>query len=133
MDYGVLMKRYQVVGVSVLALVLIPLAATASTPAKHEPIKGSPPHIVSQAGQLTGRKHAKGVNRPVKVRVNIDGCDHNYGSRHVCVPVSLPVGENGCRYLTTHHFKLPLATNKDDKGLDPNHDGRACDLKDTFD
>lgn len=127
------MKRYQVVGVSALALVCIPFAATASTPTKHEPAKGSPPHIVSQANQLTGKKHAKGVNHSVKVKVNIDGCDHNYGSRHVCVPVSLPVGKNGCSYLKAHHFTLPLAVSSDDKGLDTNKNGRACDSEDAFD
>jgi len=127
------MKRYQVVGVSVLALVLIPLAATASTPAKHAPAKGSPPHIVSQAGQLTGKKHAKGVNHSVKVRVNIDGCSHNYGNHHICVPVSLPTGVAGCRYLDRHGFKLPLSVATDPKGLDPNHNHLACDSKDVFD
>jgi hypothetical protein len=63
-----------------------------------------------------------------------DGCDHNYGVAGQCVPANFPPGVTSvtdkCAWLHQHGFtgSIPIAPGGVDRqGLDPNHDGLACD------
>lgn len=69
---------------------------------------------------------------PVEVPVNVDGCDHGYGSRGQCVPWEFPVGTaDGCAWLAGHGFG-PLAVRGPDRHrLDRDGDGTACGTDDT--
>ncbi|BCJ58328.1 excalibur calcium-binding domain-containing protein [Micromonospora endophytica] len=93
----------------------------ASTPA---------PRIHPFANELSGttRTAAPSPTAPLKVAEGIDGCDHGYGDRNICVPWSLPAGvTDGCAWLRERGYPpLPVQNPRDRHNLDRNGDGIAC-------
>lgn len=75
---------------------------------------------------LTGHVHPTQTNHVHKLPKGLDGCDRNYGEPHQCVPADLPRGEEGCAYLEEHHFHNLKVVGEDEKKLDPDSDGIAC-------
>lgn len=117
-------------------LLTIPASADVATTSGLRTAAAAPsdrpePHIIKNfAHELTGqRKIVSRVPRPpVRVRADIDGCDHNYGKASQCIPVTLPPGQRDyCTYLASHGFKQVTVRGIDLKQLDRNHNGIACD------
>ena len=72
----------------------------------------------------------KSPTAPLKVSAFVDGCDHNYGTRTQCVPLTFPDGITGveakCAWLAAHGFTNLIVAGQDSQGLDPDGDGTAC-------
>jgi len=75
--------------------------------------------------------HQKSPTAPLKISAFVDGCDHNYGTRTQCVPLTFPDGVTGaaakCAWLAAHGFTDLIVAGKDSQGLDADRDGIACD------
>ncbi|MEV6342896.1 hypothetical protein [Actinoplanes sp. NPDC051851] len=93
--------------------------------------QGTPaPFTQSFAAQpgVSRRKPGKRPTAPVKVAPTVDGCDHNYGTRAQCIPVTFPAGvRDKCAWLADHGFRAFRVTVTDRQKLDPDRNGIACD------
>jgi len=70
----------------------------------------------------------KSPTAPVRVDITVDGCDHNYGTRTQCVPLTFPVGvTDKCEWLAQHGYRGLKVTGTDRQRLDPDGNGVACD------
>ena len=57
-----------------------------------------------------------------------DGCDHAYGNRVQCVPLTFPAGtKDKCAWLKDRGFAEIAVVGADRHGLDPDGDKIACD------
>jgi hypothetical protein len=60
--------------------------------------------------------------------VNVDGCDHSYGTRAQCIPWTFPAGvTDKCAWLTAHGYQRIPVAGPDRQHLDPDRNGAACD------
>jgi hypothetical protein len=65
---------------------------------------------------------------PVRVDITVDGCDHNYGTRTQCVPLTFPAGvTDKCEWLAQHGYRGLKVTGTDRQRLDPDGNDVACD------
>lgn len=77
---------------------------------------------------VTRQKPRRSPTAPVKVAPSVDGCDHNYGARGQCIPVTYPEGTvSRCGWLRDHGFKAVKVVGADRQKLDPDKNGVACD------
>jgi hypothetical protein len=65
------------------------------------------------------------------VTANVDGCDHAYGTRTQCVPLTFPGGVTSvagkCAWLAANGFTDLTVVGTDHQKLDENANGIACD------
>ncbi|WP_341719261.1 hypothetical protein QQG74_05815 [Micromonospora sp. FIMYZ51] len=92
---------------------------------------GTPaPRIHPFANELSGatRTAAPSPTARLKMAEGLDGCDHGYGERGVCVPWTLPAGvTDACAWLRERDYPpLPVNNPRDRHNLDRNKDGVAC-------
>ena len=99
-------------------------------PGSTGPVETPPPYVNNFAEQPGVRPNAPlpSPTADVDVDEGIDGCDHAYGDRSVCVPWVFPDGvTDKCEWLREHDFKpLEITGGRDRHGLDRNGDGTAC-------
>ncbi len=91
----------------------------------------SPPAGTTRSHPLAAPvSHMVMPRKAVTVPRNPGGCDHHYGRVNQCVPVTFPAGgSQGCTWLLAHGFGILAVHDTDDKHLDGNHDGLACNGK----
>lgn len=98
-------------------------------PTKHPRAAAAP--FVQQFAAQPGVKPLRPQASPkttVNVTPNVDGCDHNYGTKTQCIPLTFPDGvTDKCRWLKEHDFTAVLVAGEDRQKLDSDHDGTACD------
>lgn len=57
-----------------------------------------------------------------------DGCDHGYGDRNQCIPLTFPDGtDDKCAWLAERGFTKVAVNGEDRHKLDPDDNGVACD------
>ena len=57
-----------------------------------------------------------------------DGCDHGYGDRNQCIPLTFPDGTTSkCDWLADRGFTKIAVNGADRHELDPDNNGIACD------
>lgn len=118
------------------------------------------PFVRDFADGLTGKRVAVYKHsRRIHEGWNVDGCDHDYGTKDQCVPWKIPAsagttgaGTRGaacgwlnqcapskipasaaaaaCEWLQRNGFGPVLVSGRDRQNLDTNHDGIACDKGD---
>lgn len=99
-------------------------------PIKSHPHAAAAPFVqqfAAQPGVKPLPPHAS-PKTTLSVTPNVDGCDHNYGTKTQCIPLVFPDGvTDKCRWLQEHDFSAVLVVGKDLQELDTDHDGTACD------
>jgi hypothetical protein len=77
---------------------------------------------------VTRQKPRRSPTTPVRVAPTVDGCDHNYGARGQCIPVTYPEGTTSrCAWLHDHGFDAVKVVGADRQKLDPDKNGVACE------
>lgn len=109
-----------------------PAPASASAPAGHKPAPtASPaPFIQTFAAQPGVRPQPplKSPTATLPVKAYVDGCDHAYGTKTQCVPLTFPPGvTDKCAWLAAQGFANLRVVGADDQHLDPDKNGIACD------
>ena len=94
------------------------------------PVESPPPYVQPFAEQ-PGVKPNPSQASPtagVDIAEGMDGCDHAYGDRDICVPWEFPAGvTDKCAWLRERGFEpLKITGGRDRHGLDRNGDGTAC-------
>ncbi|MGX6600777.1 hypothetical protein ACWKSP_01370 [Micromonosporaceae bacterium Da 78-11] len=105
---------------------------SASVTSRSVPAAGAAPapFVQSFAAQpgVRPQKPLPSPTKTVAVPVNVDGCDHAYGTRLQCVPWTFPEGTTDkCAWLTEHGFTALAVVGKDRQRLDLDGNGIACD------
>ena len=100
-------------------LAVSPSAASA-TPAPYVPYFGG-----STAGST---RVVKNRDVPIKEPVNIDGCDHNYGSPGQCIPWQIPASspQAACAWLQANGFGPLQVVGVNRQHLPENSAGYVC-------
>jgi hypothetical protein len=124
-----------------------PLSPPASVPTPISPVRVSPAaataNVVPSAVPAPFVQHfadgptasplprQKSPTAPLKISAFVDRCDHNYGTRTQCVPLTFPDGITGvegkCAWLAAHGFTDLVVAGRDSQGLDADGDRTACD------
>ena len=108
-------------------------AASAQQPASASAPAGpaSPAPFVQTFAAQPGVRPMPALKSPtatLSVKANVDGCDHAYGTKTQCVPVTFPAGvTDKCAWLAEHGFVKLNVVGIDDQHLDPDKNGIACD------
>ena len=100
-------------------LAVSPSAASAS-PAPYVPYFG---------GSTAGNTHVvKNRDVPIKEPVNIDGCDHDYGTGSQCVPWHIPASspQAACAWLKANGFGPLKVYGTNRQNLPENSAGYVC-------
>lgn len=113
---------------------LIPNAIARPAPPSRTPgtAPSAPPHILPFADHLGLRAQGPLPRRAsTPVPVQLDGCDHTYGTPNQCVPWAFPPGIANttpakCAWLNAHGLRDLPVHGTDRHHLDPRHRGLAC-------
>jgi hypothetical protein len=111
-----------------------PVPAAGSPPVPASPLPPPAPtrpgpHAQPFAGQpgAVVRSAQPSPTAPRPVEVDLDGCDHDYGTAGQCVPWTFPAGvSDRCGWLRAHGFGPLAVVGTDRLGLDTDHNGVAC-------
>lgn len=94
------------------------------------PTAGPAPFVQTFAAQ-PGVRPQPALPSPTSTRsiaINIDGCDHAYGTRTQCIPWTFPAGvTDKCAWLASHGYVRVPVNGVDRQKLDPDGNGTACD------
>jgi hypothetical protein len=94
------------------------------------PTGAPPPFVQPFAGQPEAKPKAPLPSPTAGLRIaeGVDGCDHAYGDRDICVPWVFPGGvTDKCGWLRERGFQpLEITGGRDRHALDRNGDGTAC-------